>query len=189
MAYEVPIAQEHINLEHDFTELCMRHGYKVADLSYHHNLPHHTANILRSSQTPASLYVRLSPDMLIVKDGNSTLCELKTGSRSDQLYVEAYQLMINQVAETQLNVPCLYIYRGDISEGNIVACHAKDICIKELVIPNRKSNEIIQDELMEHFCYPEPTRKDIPLPYSGDPYVVIPAEEIGTWQQIDKFIE
>ena len=133
--------------------------------------------------------MRLSPDILIVKDGKSILCELKTGSKTDQLFVEAYQLMINQVAETCLNVPCIYVYRGDISHGNMVACHAVDICITELVIPNRKSNEIIENELMEHFAFPEPTRKDIPLPYSGDPYVVIPADEIETWQPIDKFIQ
>ena len=104
------------------------------------------------------------------------------------MFVEAYQLMINQIAETLLNAPCIYVYRGDISNGNMVACHAKDIKSNTLVIPNRKYNEIIEDDLMEHFQCPEPVRKDVPYPYSGDPYVVIPLEEIQKWEQIDKFI-
>lgn len=95
MESEVYIAQDHINLEHDFAELCLRHGYKVADLSYHHNLPYHTKEILRSSNTHASLSVRLSPDIIIVKDGQSLLCELKTGNNKNILRVEAYQLMLN----------------------------------------------------------------------------------------------
>lgn len=114
---EVYIAQDHVNLEHEFTKLCLQRGYKVADLSYHHNLPMHTKKILRECNDHASLSVRLSPDICITKEGKSTLCELKTGKNKDTLRVEAYQLMANQIKEKYLDIPCLYVYCGRITDG------------------------------------------------------------------------
>ena len=114
---EVYIAQDHINLEHEFTKLCLHKGYKVADLSYHHTLPLHTKKILRECSDHASLSIRLSPDICITKDGKSTLCELKTGNNKNVLRVEAYQLMVNQVGENYLQIPCLYVYCGKITDN------------------------------------------------------------------------
>lgn len=179
---EVSIAQDHVNLEHEFTKLCLHNGYKVADLSYHHNLPEHTIRTLRSANDNASLSVRLSPDLFITKNGKSMLCELKTGKNKDILRVEAYQLMLNQIGERYLKIPCLYVYCGKITDNRIVACHCSDICVDTLVIPNKKNNGYIEDTLLEYYDGDEGLRSfrrpKIDPPYSGDPYVEIPAEQV-----------
>ena len=53
--------------------------------------------MLRRCDAPASLSIRLNPDLLVIKDGQAVLYELKTGNRDDKVYLEAYQLMINQI--------------------------------------------------------------------------------------------
>jgi len=116
------------------------------------------------------------------------LCELKTGKNKDVLRVEAYQLMVNQVGEKLLHVPCLYVYRGKISDGEMVACYSKDIKVNTLVIPDRKSNQFIEDALLEYYDGCEVKRFKVDYPYSGDPYVTISAEDIKAWAHIDKFI-
>lgn len=94
---EVAIAYKHTHLETSFVRLCEDRGYDVVDLSYHHNYPESSCDILRKCDTPASLSVRLTPDLFVTKDGGGALYELKTGNRQDKVYLEAYQLMMNQI--------------------------------------------------------------------------------------------
>ena len=184
---EVAIAYKHTHLERAFTQLCEDRGYEVVDVSYHHNFPEDSCDMLRKCDAPASLSIRLNPDLLVIKDGQATLYELKTGNRDDKVYLEAYQLMINQIRQTCLNVPCIYVYRGVITDWNMVACPVADIKINSLVIPTRKSNSELKYMLEHHFqC--ESKEREVKYPYSGDPYVEVTAEEIQKWQPIDNFI-
>ena len=93
--YECPTAYGHVNLENAFTSICEKMGYKVVDLSYHHNYQTKVIYALRKDSSPTSLSVRLSPDMMVSKDGNTFFVELKTGNSDDIIRVEAYQLMCN----------------------------------------------------------------------------------------------
>ena len=178
---EVSIAQDHVNLEHEFTKLCLQKGYSVADLSYHHTLPMHTKKILRDCNAYASLSVRLSPDLFITNGDKSILCELKTGNNKSLLRVEAYQLMMNRIKECYLQIPCLYIYCGKISDNQMIACYCSDIEADTLVIPDKKSNAMIEESLLEYYDGLPVSRIKVDYPYSGDPYVTIPASGMKNW--------
>lgn len=139
--YEVSIASKHLVFEKDFTELCKQKGYSVIDLSYHHNYDLSTANRLRRDSSPACLSVRVSPDILVLrKNKESQYYELKTGNAKNVIHLEAYQLMCNQVRETGMRTPCIYVYRDALSDYKMIACHAKDIRVERLIIPNCSKN-------------------------------------------------
>jgi len=71
----------------------------------------------------------------------------------------------------------------------MVACHCGDIEADTLVIPDKKSNATIEESLLEYFNGLPVSRIKVDYPYSGDPYVTIPAEVLREkWQPIDKFI-
>lgn len=78
-----------------------------------------------------------------------------------------------------------------MSDGNIIACHAKDIEISSLAIPDKKSNSYIEDTLIKYYCGEgyTPSRPKVNYPYSGDPYVLIDSSDVKKWETIDKFIQ
>lgn len=76
-----------------------------------------------------------------------------------------------------------------MSNGNMVACHVKDVKISSLAIPDRKSNSFIEDTLLKYYEGFPVSRFKVNYPYSGDPYVVITSSEVGRWGSIDKYIQ
>lgn len=185
MVYEHPLAYPHLELEKDFSLMCEEHGYKVVDLSYHHQYDSSTKGKLRGDFSPASLSVRLSPDILVQKENTSTFYELKTGNSEDIIKVEAYQLMLNQIRENCFCTECIYVYRGVLTNGDIIACHAKDIVPSALIIPNDEKNRYIEPILEKYFqC--EKQKKRIGSMYSGDAYIEV--RDLRKWEPIDTFI-
>lgn len=138
--YEHPLASEHLMFEKDFRTLCKEKGYKVIDISYHHNFPNSTLTNLRIDFSPVSLSIRLCPDLIVSKRGDTKFYELKTGRARDIIRLEAYQLMLNQIREIHFYAPCIYVYRGAFSSGHMIACHAKDIIPEVLVVPDVEKN-------------------------------------------------
>lgn len=130
------LAYPHVDFENDFTSILINNGFKVTDLSYHHNYKQETMNDLRSNQSPVSLSVRLAPDMMVSKKGKTCFCELKTGRSRDIIRVEAYQLMLNKIREEHFATPVFYFYRGVASDNNIIFCNASLIKENLLVIPD-----------------------------------------------------
>ena len=180
-SYEHPLAYKHIDLEKEFTSICNDKGYKVIDISYHHNYPEGTMNILRNNISPTSLSIRLSPDLIISKGDDTLFCELKTGYSTDIMRMEAYQLMLNQIRETQFCTPCLYVYKGAISNNELIACNAKDIIPSVLYIPDVKKNEKIKPILCEYFRCDKKSKK-IDAKFSGDAYVEV--SDFKNWRPI-----
>lgn len=144
MAYEVPIAGKHLVMEQDFQQLCNKTGYTIIDLSYHHNADGKTANELRRDSSPVSLSVRLTPDMMIQRKNkdryDSSYVELKTGNNKRVIQMEAYQLLQNKVLEKYAKASCLYVYRGALSNNEMIACHANKVRVSKLVIPKMAKN-------------------------------------------------
>ena len=130
------LAYPHVDFERDLTSTFTKNGFKVTDLSYHHNYKQETMNDLRSNPSPVSLSVRLSPDMMISKKDKTCFCELKTGRSKDIIRLEAYQLMLNKIREQYFATPVFYFYRGVASDYNIIFCHASSIRENLLVIPD-----------------------------------------------------
>lgn len=130
------LAYPHIDFENDLTSILTKNGFKVTDLSYHHNYKPQTMSHLRSDTSPVSLSVRLAPDMMISKDDETIFCELKTGRSKDIIRLEAYQFMCNRIREEYFCTPVLYLYRGVASDGKIIGCYASQIKENLLVIPD-----------------------------------------------------
>lgn len=175
-------------MEKEFSEYCKGKGYEVIDLSYHHNCDDETAGALRKDFSPASLAVRVSPDMLIQKSVGgvykSSFVELKTGN-SKVMQMEAYQLLHNKVMEKNLKTPCIYIYRGKVSDYNMIACLSKNIRVSKLVIPNADKNRLIRPILENAFEVPLEEREYI-KGYSNDPYVEV--SDISNWYPISQYL-
>ena len=144
MIQEVPIASKHVVFEKDFGKYCDERGYALIDTSYHHNFGDETAAKLRRDSSPASLSIRLAPDLMVqkLKDPtfNSFFVELKTGNTKKVIQCEAYQLLRNKVCEKYLRTPCLYIYRGGLSKNEMIACHANCIRVSKLILPKATKN-------------------------------------------------
>ena len=111
------LASPHVMFEIDFKRLCEEHGYKVIDISYHHNFQEETMKYLRNNSSPVSLSVRLSPDLIVSKGNDTKFYELKTSLSKDIMRMEAYQLMLNQIREVHFKTPCIYAYKGRLSNG------------------------------------------------------------------------
>lgn len=188
MVAEVPIANKHLCMEKDFIILCKEKGYEVIDLSYHHNYNDEAAGALRRDFSPASMSIRVSPDMLIQKpvDGfyKSSFVELKTGN-SSVMQMEAFQLLQNKVLEKTLKSPCLYVYRGKLSKDKMIACYAKDIRVSKLVIPNAQKNRYIQPILQNSFEVPLEKREYI-NGFSNDPYVEV--SDLSNWYPVSEYV-
>lgn len=141
---EVPIASEHVRFEKDFSQYCRERGYELLDLSYHHNYGDSIASSLRRDHSPASLSIRLSPDLMVQKlkepAFNSFFVELKTGNTKKVIQCEAYQLLRNKVCEKYLRTPCIYIYRGGLSKNEMIACHANNVRVSKLILPKATKN-------------------------------------------------
>lgn len=185
---EVAIANKHLQMEKEFALLCKEKGYEVIDLSYHHNYSDETAEALRRDYSPASLSVRVSPDLLIQKESGglykSSFVELKTGN-SSVMQAEAFQLLQNKVLEKNLKTPCLYIYRGKLSNGKMIACNAEDIRVSKLVIPNASKNKFLRPILLRSFEVPLQER-DYINGYSNDPYVEV--SDLTNWFPITEYL-
>ncbi len=179
--FEHPLAYKHVDLERDFTDICNKSGYKVIDISYHHNYPPQVTNSLRINSSPVALSIRLSPDLIISKDSDTIFCELKTGYSNDIMRMEAYQLMLNQIRETSFCTPCLYVYRGAISNNELICCNAKDIVPSVLYIPDVKKNEKIKPILCDYFKCEKKVKK-IDAKFSGDAYVEV--SDFRNWRPI-----
>lgn len=183
--YEHILAKPHCYFERDFISLCKESGYKVTDLSYHHNYKPEVMASLRADCSPASLSIRLSPDMMVSKGDKTFFVELKTGNHEDKIQVEAYQLMLNQIREKYSCVPCLYVYRGDYTHDDTIACYASDIVPNTLVIPNVDKNRYIKPILEEYFTC-EKMQKKMGSRFSADAYIEI--NDLRKWEPIDSFI-
>ncbi len=100
--------------------------------------------------------------------------------------LEAYQLMLNKIREVDFLTPCIYVYRGAFSNGQMIACHAKDIRPKTLIIPDVEKNKQIKS-IIENFYTCEKRVKKIAPQFSGDAYIeVVNAEN---WVPIETFIK
>lgn len=122
---EHPLAREHNAFEKEFVKICKKNGLDIVDMSYHHLYPDHTKTLLRSSTTPVSLLVRTTPDFICLNDGK--YYELKTGKRPDRLNIEAYPLMCNRIRSKYLGIPCIYVYKGAITNNEIVVCDSEQV--------------------------------------------------------------
>lgn len=161
----------------------------MIDLSYHHNCDDGTAASLRKDFSPASLSVRVSPDMLIQRNEGglykSCFVELKTGNTKNLIQMEAFQLLQNKVLEKNLKTPCLYVYRGKVSENEMIACYAEDIRVSRLVIPNALKNKFIRPILEQSFAVPLEEREYI-HGFSNDPYVEV--TDLKNWFPITQYL-
>lgn len=185
MAYEHPLAYPHIDLEKEFAQMCTECGYKVIDLSYHHQYDSTTKRQLRGDFSPASLSIRLSPDILVSNKEKSVFYELKTGNSENSIKVEAYQLMLNQIRENCFCVDCIYVYKGAFTNGDIIGCHARDIVPSLLVIPNDEKNKQIEP-ILENYFQCEVSKKRIGSMYSGDAFIEV--TDMKNWEPISTFI-
>lgn len=175
-------------MEKEFTDLCSKYGYEVIDLSYHHNYSDEKAEVLRRDFSPASLSVRLSPDMMIQKSSDglykSSFVELKTGN-SRNIQMEAFQLLQNKTLEKTLRTPCIYVYRGKVSNGEMIACFSGNIRVTKLVIPNAPKNKYIKPILIHNFQVPTEERGYIEG-YSNDPYVEV--TDLSNWYPVNQYL-
>ena len=137
------------------------------------------------NSSPASLSIRLSPDLIVSKGNDTKFYELKTGKARDIIRMEAYQLMLNQIREIYFHTPCIYVYRGEKSKGQIISCHAKDIIPQTLIVPDIKKNEQIKPIIEEHFKCEKRSKKIAPN-FSGDAYIEI--SNTDNWMPIEAFI-
>ena len=145
--------------------------------------------MLRRDYSPASLSYRVSPDMLIQKqrDGlyKSSYVELKTGNKKTAVQMEAYQLLYNKVMEKNLRTPCIYVYKGTMSNGKMVACYSSEIRVSKLVIPNAQKNKLIRPILLRNYEVPLEERGCIEG-FSNDPYVEV--TDMSNWRPIYDYI-
>jgi hypothetical protein len=148
-------------MEKDFMSLCNERGYTVVDLSYHHNFSDEAAASLRRDFSPSAMSVRVSPDLLIQKQINGSwkgsFVELKTGN-SKVIQMEAFQLLQNKIQSKYLDSKCLYVYRGMVSGGEMIACYADRIRVSKLVIPKATKNGYIKPILEREFSVPTEER-------------------------------
>lgn len=189
MIPEVAIASKHVQMEKDFLMFCNQKGFEVADLSYHHNFDDGTAETLRRDFSPSSLSVRTKPDLLIQKscDGKykSIFVELKTGN-SRNVQMEAFQLLQNKIIERGIKAYCLYVYRGKLSGGKMLACYSDKIRVSKLVIPKAPKNNFIRPILENSFQVPVEER-DYIQGFSNDPYVEV--TDLSNWLPVSEYIK
>ena len=181
--FEVSIAREHISKEEELSEFFYERGYACLDIAYHHLLSASDCGKLKKADTPASIAYRTNADFIICKSGESSYVELKVGRNKNRCYIEAYPLALHRL-KTSLGVPCLYVYGGEITEGNMVACPAEDIIVEKLVIPKR--NKDIQEYLLSAFNCPV-EYKEVMKGMSGDAFVIVTKEEIFKWRPLCEF--
>lgn len=183
---EHPLAREHNALESEFEKICKKNGLDIVDMSYHHLYPDHVKAKLRNNTTPTSLLIRTTPDYICLNNG--TYFELKTGKNQSQLNIEAYPLMCNQIRDKSLKIPCVYVYRGVITDNQIVVCDCKNIKADTLVFPKDEKNDPIKETLQEYFkcIYVERERSRI---FSNDAYISIPAEQVQTWTPLSEYLK
>lgn len=185
----LPEARNHEVFENTFIDWCHERGLNVLDLSYHNHLPEREANKLRSNYFPTTLQYRTSPDFLVLNKNMSTYVELKTGNMKDKICLEAFPLMINQIHEKILNIPCLYIYRGNATKWIEKCCYSSQIKPIRLVIPlNRSKNDKIKNMLKGYFSGIEIIEKNVSDKFSGDAFIEVEAEEVNKWKSLDEVI-
>lgn len=181
---EHPFARDHVIFEKEFVELAKKHGLTMTDMSYHHLYPDPIKAKLRNNTSPVSILVRTTPDFLCFDDGS--YYELKTGTSLIHLNLEAYPFMANLIRCRELGIPCAYVYKGAITNNEIVMCDVDWIQPQTLVIPKDDKNNAIKDKLKEFFqciCV-ERERSKI---FSNDAYIDIPAEQVQKWLTPDEY--
>lgn len=187
MIPEHPLAYEHIRSEKEFKMLCEENGLTLVDLAYHHTLSDDTVKALQKDSSPASLLFRTSPDFLLFNGDRGVYVELKTGRSKDKIFFEAFPLMCNQIKETSLHAPCIYVYRGPITDFNMFVCPVRDISPETLVVPKKKGNEKISDIITKYFDCPYKEKEVSPY-FSGDAYVELKSSQVSEWTPVEKWI-
>ena len=184
MSFEHPLAREHNTFEAEFVEECKKKGLEMIDMSYHHLYPDPIKAKLRDSTEPISLLIRTSPDFICLNTGE--YYELKTGKNPNQLNIEAYPLMCNQIRDKYLKIPCFYIYRGTITDHQMVVCNCLNIKAEYLVFPKDEKNDSIKDTLQDYFKCMCVEREKSKI-WSNDAYVSIPAKQVQTWTPLSEY--
>ena len=158
----------------------------MLDMSYHHLYPDHIKAKLRTNIQPISLLVRTSPDFICLNTGE--YYELKTGRSTEYLNLEAFPLMCNQIRSRELGIMCFYVYRGAITNNEIVVCDCSEIRADYLVFPKDEKNDAIKERLERHFKFRSPSvvreRSKI---WSNDAYVHVDAKEVQSWCPLNEW--
>ena len=183
---EHPLAREHNAFESEFVEICKKNGLDIVDMSYHHLYPDHVKALLRTSPTPISLLIRTTPDFVSLKEGK--YYELKTGKKTDRLNLEAYPLMCNRIRSKYLKIPCLYVYKGAITDNEIVVCDCEQVQVQYLVFPKDEKNDAIRDTLCDYFKCMSVERERSKI-FSNDAYVVVEPEQVQSWTPINEYLK
>jgi len=185
---EHPLARDHVAFEKEFVELANKKGLDMIDMSYHHLYPDRIKGQLRNNTSPLSLLIRTTPDFMCITDGE--YYELKTGTSTERLNVEAYPFMVNQIRSRELHIPCTYVYKGAITEDKIVMCESIWIKPHTLVIPKDEKNNDIRETLINYYegnC-PIIEREKSKI-FSNDAYVIIDSEQVRTWADVNEYWE
>lgn len=147
--WEHPFARNHVEFEKEFVELANKKGLDMMDMSYHHLYPDLVKGQLRNNNSPLSLLIRTTPDFICLTDGS--YYELKTGTNTKHLNVEAYPFMANRIRYKELGIPCVYVYKGAITDNKIVMMTVDFIEPQTLVIPKDEKNDEIKERLKYYF--------------------------------------
>ena len=181
---EHPLAHRHNEFEKEFVEMSKKNGLDIVDMSYHHLYPDLVKGKLRNNITPVSLLVRTSPDFIDLKEG--TYYELKTGTNQERLNLEAYPLMCNRIRSKYLGIPCFYIYKGTITDNEMVLCNCEQIQVDYLVFPKDEKNDAIKDTLQTYFKCMCVEREKSKI-FSNDAYVVVNAKQVQSWTPLNEY--
>ena len=107
----------------------------------------------------------------------------------DKICLEAFPLMVNQIHENLLNIPCLYVYKGVATNNIERCCYSSQIKPSRLIIPQNKikNNNIIQ-LLKNYYKDTDIQEKRVSNKFSGDAFIEVDGGIVNSWKNLDEII-
>jgi len=175
-----PFDENHRKLQEEVVLGLTEAGFLVAE-TYHANIPEGMIRTIESINTPTSLYLRTTPDLVAVHPKKETVSriELKTRKGScPNMAIEAMPMMFHRYL-ARVSIETWLVYRDSINPLDI-AFSVKEMPIPDiLIVPDR------WDRRIESFCgrfarkfFPQIEIRKMKVNGSGDPFFVFKRERL-----------
>jgi hypothetical protein len=145
-------------------------GYLVQHWGYEHRFNEAMRDVIGRINKPTSLYIRTTPDLIVIGSTESLLLEVKEDNR-ENIALEAFPLLISRQLFWLFGIQTLYLF---VNDNTIMGGFVETLPIGRVIIPSRmRSAERHYWLPLLRQTFPEIKPEIIPTEGSGDPYVII----------------
>lgn len=162
--------EQYIQAEIQVKAMLEERGYIVQDWGYEHRFTDSAKTVIGQINKPTSLYVRTTPDKVVIGSKESLLIEIKDASEPN-IALEAFPILVQRQLFWSFGITTLYLF---VSGTNISGEYVQNLPVDRVILPNKLSafGDKFWTPLLNN-GFPNNKLERMSTGGSGDPFVII----------------